>query len=224
MVGGELRKLPLLIALAITVVVVLVELGSPLILGTGDDPPGRGIPYLALVDIILAYTILLVALPIVVPDRVQGKVQGIATLVGSIVLLIVAFMLTLLALAALLLMVTLFLAVPFGTIAYGVAFGDFATGEAAAILALLMALKLAFCVLLVIAQQRFLQNKGLVLLVVTSLVATIIVSFLHGLVPTLLVSITDALAAIVVGIIAIVWAIVLLIGSIPAVLRAIKSA
>jgi hypothetical protein len=223
MVGGELRKIPLLIALALTVVVVLVELGSPLIIGAGDGPPGRGIPYLALVDIILAYTILLVTLPIVVPDRLQGKVQGIVTLVGSIVLLIVAFLLTLLALAALLLMVSLFLAVPFGTIAYLAAFGDFATGRAAALLSLLMALKLAFCVFLVIAQQRFLQNKGLVLLVITSLVATIIVSFPHGLVPGVLVSITDSLAAIVVGIIAIVWAIVLLIGSIPAVLRAIKS-
>ncbi len=223
MVGGELRKIPLLIALALTVLVVLVELGSPLIIGAGDGPPGRGIPYLALLDIILAYTILLVALPIVVPDRIQGKVQGIVTLVGSIVLLIVAFLLTLLALAALLLMVSLFLAVPFGTIAYLAAFGDFGTGRAAVLLSLLMVLKLAFCVFLVIAQQRFLQNKGLVLLVITSLVATIIVSFLHGLVPGELVSITDALAAIVVGIIAIVWAIVLLIGSIPAVLRAIKS-
>jgi hypothetical protein len=223
MIGGELRKIPLLIALALTVVVVLVELGSPLIIGAGDGPPGRGIPYLALIDIILAYTILLVTLPIVVPDRVQGKVQGIITLVGSIVLLIVAFMLTLLALAALLLMVSLFLAVPFGTIAYLAAFGDFATGRAAVLLSLLMVLKLAFCVFLVIAQQRFLQNKGLVLLVITSLVATIIVSFLHGLVPSELVSITDSLAAIVNGVIAIVWAIVLLIGSIPAVLRAIKS-
>jgi hypothetical protein len=222
-IGGELRKIPLLVALALTVVIVLVELGSPLIMGSGDDPPGRGIPYLALVDIVLAYTILLVSLPIVVPDHLQGKIQGIVTFVGAIVLLIVAFLLTLLALAALLLMVSLFLAVPFGTIAYLAAFGDFATGEAAAILSLLMMLKLAFCVFLVIAQQRFLQNKGLVLLVVTSLVATIIVAFLHGLVPGPLVSITDSLAAIVVGILAIIWAIVLLIGSIPAILRAIKS-
>ena len=82
MVGGELRKIPLLIALALTVVVVLVELGSPLIVGAGDGPPGRGIPYLALVDIILAYTILLVTLQIVVHDRLQGKVKGIVTLVG----------------------------------------------------------------------------------------------------------------------------------------------
>ena len=220
---GELRKIPLLIALGITVFIVLVELGAILIMKAGDAPPGRGIPYLALIDGILAYTILLVTLPIVVPDRVQGKVQGIVTLVGSIVLLIVAFLLTLLALTAMLLMVALFLAAPFGTIAYFAAFGDFETGRAAVLLSLLMLLKIAFVVFLIIAQQRFLQNKGLVLLIATSLIATIIVSFLHGLVPGGLVSITDALGAIVVGILAIVWAIVLLIGSIPAVIKAIKA-
>ncbi len=220
----DLRKTPLLIALALAVVVVLIEIASPLILDTGEDsPPGRGIPYLALVDVIVAYTLVLTALPLIVPDRVQGKVQGIVTLVASIVLLIVAFVLTMLALVALLVMVTMFLSVPFGTIVYVSLFGDFETGRAGAILTLLMILKLVGVVLLIIAQPRFLQNKGLVLLVLTSLVATIVVSFLHGLVPGVLVSITDALAAIVVGIVAIAWAIVLLIGSIPAILRAIKA-
>ena len=221
--GGELRKIPLLIALALAVLAVLIELGSSLALGSGDEPPGRGVPYLALVDVVLAYTLLLIALPLVVPDSLQGKVQGFVTLIGSIVLLIVAFLLTLLALAAMLFMVTLFLAVPFGTAIYGGLFGGFPRGEAAGFLSLLMLIKLALSVCLVLAQQRFLQNKGLVLLIVTSLVANIIVAFLHGLVPGLLVSITDALAAVVVGVIAIVWAIVLLIGSIPAILRAIKS-
>ncbi len=209
----DLRKTPLLIALALAGVVVLIEIGSPLILGTDDDsPPGRGIPYLALVDVIVAYTLVLTSLPLIVPDRVQGKVQGIVTLVASIVLLIAAFVLTLLALVALLLMVTMFLSIPFGTIVYVSLFGDFETGRAAAILTLLMILKLVGVVLLIVAQPRFLQNKGLVLLVLTSLIATIVVSFLHGLVPGVLVSITDALAAIVVGIAAIVWAIVLIIG------------
>jgi hypothetical protein len=36
------------------------------------------------------------------------------------------------------------------------------------------------------------------------------------------VSITDAVAAIVVGILAVIWALILLIGSIPAILRAIR--
>jgi hypothetical protein len=91
------------------------------------------------------------------------------------------------------------------------------------LLSLVMFLKVAFCVLLVLAQPRFLQNKGLVALVLTSLVATLVVSFLHGVVPGLLVSITDTVAAIVLAVLAIVWGIVLLIGSIPSVLKAIKA-
>lgn len=220
---GELRKIPLLIALALTVLMVLVELGAMLILGRGDKPPGRGIPYLALLDGMLAYTILMATLPLIWTDRVQGKLQGIITLIGSFLTLLAALALTLLALASMLLMIALFLAAPFGTIAYFAVFGDFDTSGAAVVLSLLMLIKLAFVVFLVIAQQRFLQNIGLVLLVVTSLVATIIVSFLHGLVPGGLVSITDALGAVIVGILALVWALVLLIGAIPAVFKAIKA-
>jgi hypothetical protein len=64
--------------------------------------------------------------------------------------------------------------------------------------------------------------KGLVLLVLTSLVCNIIVAFLHGLVPIILVSIFDNIAALVVGIVAIVWAIVLLVLSIPSIVAMIR--
>ncbi len=75
---------------------------------------------------------------------------------------------------------------------------------------------------LVIAQQRFLQNRGLVLLVVSSLVANIVISFLHGFVPIILVSITDAIGAIVMAVCGCIWWILALIGAIPAVLRALR--
>ena len=58
-------------------------------------------------------------------------------------------------------------------------------------------------------------------LILTSLLATLIIGFLHGLVPAFLVSITDAIAAIVVGILALVWAIWFLLRSIPAVAKAV---
>jgi hypothetical protein len=61
-----------------------------------------------------------------------------------------------------------------------------------------------------------------VLLIVTSLVANLIVTFLHGIVPLFLVSITDAIAAIVVAIIGIIWAIVLLIGAIVAIVKVLR--
>ena len=85
-----------------------------------------------------------------------------------------------------------------------------------------MTLKLAFCVLLVLAQQRFLENRFLVLLALSSLIATLLISFLHGLVPIILVSITDAVSGIVVALCGVIWAIIVLIGAIPATLKSLK--
>ena len=115
----------------------------------------------ALVDGVLLYTVGLMGLALVVPPT-HGRVQGVATLIGSIVLIIVAFILGLLALIELLVMVSLFFAAPFGTIAYLAIWGFFPRGEAAAILSLLLLLKLAVCGFLVLAQQAFLKQKGLV--------------------------------------------------------------
>jgi hypothetical protein len=242
---GELRMPFFLAAVGAVLVAVLVELGATLLLGaapggalagqaaglgvddsaigTPQDPPGLGVRYLALVDVILLYTVGLIAVGTVAPERLTGRLQGIVTLVGSIVLIIVAIVLLLAAIALVLLMVTLVAATPFGTIAYVALFGFFPRGAAGVLLSLVMFLKIAFCVLLVLAQPRFIQNKGLVALVLTSLVATLVVSFLHGVVPGLLVSITDTVAAIVLAVVAIIWGVVLLIGSIPSVLKAIKA-
>lgn len=188
-----------------------------------DGPPGIGIPYLALVDGVFAYTLLLITLALIVPERVQGKVQGIVSLILSLLLLLGGIVLVILAIVKLMLMVTLFLAVPFGTIAYFALFGGFDTTGAAVVLSLVMLLKLVSSGALIVAQQRFTQNKGLVLLVLTSLLATIIVSFLHGLAPSPLVSITDALAAIIVGILGVIWAIAVLIGSIVSIASAVTT-
>lgn len=188
-----------------------------------DAPPGLAIPYLALIDGILAYTILLIAVGLIVPDHLEGKLQGLITLILSFLLALGAIVLTLIAFFKLIVMVSLFFAPPFGTIAYLAVWGSFDTGGAAIVLAFVMLLKVAASIGLPIAHQRFLDNKGLVLLVLTSLVATIIVGFLHGLVPFPMVSITDALAAVIVGIIAIIWAVVVLVGAVVAVVEALAT-
>jgi len=219
---GELRKIPLIIAFALIVVCVLIELSAIAFLQTGDAP-GLGIPYLALVDGILAYTLGLMVLTIVMPDNLQAKVQGIVSAIISFFLALATIVLIFVALALLLLMVGLFFAIPFGTAIYFAEWGDFPKGAAAAILSLLMLLKIGATICLPIAHQRFLTAKGLILMILTSFLATIIVSFLHGLVPGGLVSITDALAAIIVGILALIWAIVMLVGSIIAVVQALTT-
>lgn len=237
---NELRTPFFIVALVLMALVVLVEVGSPLVLGGGsaggalveqsqelevdvsdvggvDEPPGRGISYLVLVDGILLYTVVLMGVALLIPDRVHARVQGVITLIGSIILIIAALILAIIAFIELLVMVTLLAAVPFGTIAYLALWGFFPRGEAAVLLSLIMFLKLAFCAFLVLANQRFLMMKGLMLLVLTSLVCTLIIAFLQGLVPIILVSIFDDIGALIVAIIAIIWAIILLILSIPSI-------
>ena len=118
-------------------------------------------------------------------------------------------------------MVTLFLSVPFGTIAYLALWGFFPTGTAATILSISMFLKLVFIILLVLGHQRFLQNKGLVGIIITTLLCCFIIGFLQSFVPGVLVSITDRVGAIVAVILVIVWGIFLLIGGIISVVKAI---
>src|SRR5690348_9850373 len=50
--------------------------------------PGMGIPYLALLDALLLFTLVLMGASLIVPERVHGRVQGLATLIGSIVALL----------------------------------------------------------------------------------------------------------------------------------------
>lgn len=242
----RLRTPFFVVALVAIALVVCVEIGATLLIGGHDvagtfaaqsanlgvtvpsggraaQPPGRAIAYLALVDVIPLFVVGLMGAGMLLPHRLHGKLQGVATLIGSIVLILAALVLLFLAILELILMVTLLFAFPFGTIAYLIIWGSFPRGDAAVVLTLLMFLKLVFAGALVAAQQRFLQNKGLVALVLTSLLCNIVAAFLHGLVPIILVSILDDVGAIVFAIVAIIWAIVLLIGSIPAMVKAVRT-
>lgn len=207
--------------LAITLAVA-IEIGSKMAsqLNLGG-PIGLGIPYLVLVDGLLMYMVVLMALALFLPERVHGMLQGIVTFLVSLITALISLGMIFAALYALLGMITLLFAAPFGTIAYFAIFGHFARGAARGELTTIMSLKLLFAVCLVLAQQRFLQNKLLMFTLILALVATVVVSFLHGIVPFFLVSITDALAAIVLAILGLILAIVLLLRSIPAVVKAI---
>ncbi|HEX8369209.1 MAG TPA: hypothetical protein VF604_11765 [Pyrinomonadaceae bacterium] len=220
----ELRRPFFIIALVLMFLVVLVEIGSPWLqtVTTKDfDRPGYGVQYLVFVDAFLFYVSLLIGLALIIPERIQGRLQGIATLIISFFGCLGIIAAIIFALIFLLVLVTLLLAPIFGTIAYLAIYGDFDRSGANITLSLIMLLKIGYCIFLVLAHQRFLQNKSLVLLTLTSLLANIIISFLHNFVPGILVSITDAVGAIVVAILALIWAIVFLIGSIIAIVKSI---
>src|SRR5687768_13194509 len=146
---GAMRRPFFFVALAVAALVFIAEIGSGLFgglrgrAGLGDEAPGLGIPSLAALDGLLLFTFVLMGLPHLVGDRLHGRVQGIATLVVSILALLAAFFMVIKDLILLVVMVSLLLAAPFGTIAYLALYGTFPTGAASGMLGALLFLKLA---------------------------------------------------------------------------------
>ena len=186
------------------------------------EPPGFGIQALARIDVILLMMIGLMALSLVIGDHLTGRVQGLISLIVGILVLFSAFKALFRTLIELMIRVTLLLATPFGTIAYFVMYSFFDRGGAATILGLSWFLKIAAAVCLVLAHQRFLKQYGLILLFLTSLIGSFLVTFLHGLPPRFLVSITDPIAAIINDILALIWAIVTIVFGLIALIKALK--
>lgn len=219
-----------IIAMVLIVLVTLGEAGSAAFLQEnsselkvlGASAPGWGIPTMALIDGLICFAVGLMGLSMILAKGLHAKLQGILTLIVSFLLLLGCIVMGLAIFALLLLMVGLLLAPIFGTAAYLVVYGHFDTGAAATMLSILMLLKIAFAILLILAHERFLQNKGLVLLILTTLLVQIITSFLQGFPPGILVSITDAIAGLITVILTAIWSIFFLIGSIISVVKALR--
>lgn len=199
-----------LLAIALLGLVLLMELGTAVVspfLEQSTGAVGWGIPALALLDAQIVFTAMLMAAPLVFPESITGRVQGISTFVAAIILLIACVVIALAAFGLLTLLIGLLLAPPIGpTIYAGMGYATFPTSTAATTLSLIMLAKLVSCGVLVVAHPRFLENKGLVLMIGTSLLGTIVVSFLHGFPPGFVVSVADLIATIVVVILAVIWA------------------
>lgn len=187
-----------------------------------ETPPGVGIRQLALVDGLLVFALGVVAAGAVASQRVTARVQGIVTLIVSFFWLLGALVAAIVAFVKLLVMVGLFVATPFGTIAYLAIWGFFPVGSAKVLLGLLLLLKIVMVGLLLAAQPKFLEVKGLMTLIALSFLLQLVLGLLHGWLPLPVVAIGDQLWALVTAIVALVWALVMLVTSIPAVLRAIK--
>jgi hypothetical protein len=188
----------------------------------GDKPPGLGISYLPYFDVLLLLSVALLGAALIIGDRISGRLQGVVRLVVSVLLLLAVIVAFFKALIELTIMVVLFCSVPFGTAAYFAIFADFDRAGAAVILSLVILLKIGFLVCLALAQPRFLKQMGLMALVATSFLLTIVVMVLHGWFPRFLVSITDAIGAIVIAIVAIIWAIVFLIFAVVSIVKALR--
>ncbi len=187
-----------------------------------ENPPGLGIPALALIEGLLALVLLITALPLLIGERVTGVLTGGLSIIGGLVALLAAIATAIVSFTALMLMVSLLLAAPFGTLAYLALFGSFDTGGAGVFTSLVLGLTLAALVLLVFAQQRFVKGKGLMLLLGTAALLAFVTSLLHSIVPGFLASITDALAALITAIVSAIWALLVLIWGVVAAVRVLR--
>lgn len=213
-----LRKPLFYAAFIVLFLALLIELSTGIF---NFEVPGLGISSIALIDSMLVFVIAMMLLNILVSPALVGKISGISTLIFSLFILITSIMLLMYSLTELTAMLALLLAVPFGTAAYFSIFADFARVEAASVLSVLILLKVVFAILLIMSNPRFLENRGLVFLIFTALLVNILVTFLQGFPPDFLVSITDALAAIIVALIGLFWSLNLLLRSLPAILKVI---
>ena len=247
--GGGLRRPLFVAAVVLAAAVVLVELGmSGLVggnpvgpvpvavardLGVQEDiardaslgataPPGSGIAYLALVDGLLLFTLVLIGTSLLVSHRAYGRVQGAVTLIVSLLWVVAGVLTAVLALSQLFLMIGLFTAAPFGTLAYLAIWGFFPVGDAALVLGLVLVLKIALVVLLVAAQPRFLQVRGLVALLAVSVLLQLVLGLIHGFLPGPVVAIGDQLWAVVTAAVGALWALAMLVGAVPAVVNAVR--
>lgn len=219
----SLRKPPFFIAMVLFGLILLIEIGTGVAIPFLDElgAVGRGIPMLALLDIQLVFTASLMAAPFVFSESVTGRIQGVATFVVALILIIAGIIAGLAAFSFLMRLIASLMP-PFGPAAYlAQNYNHFPNNMAATTLGFIMACKLGSVAALVIAHQRFLENKGFMLLIGTSLLATVIISFLHGLVPGFLVTITDVIGALVVVVLALIWAVLGLIFGVIAIVRAL---
>ncbi|MDP2354773.1 MAG: hypothetical protein Q8M31_01770 [Beijerinckiaceae bacterium] len=204
-----------------------VEFGSRWLL---KDPsasfkrPGVGITAVAYFDLVFLYTLALISLDLFrVAPAVIARFQGLITLIGSFLGCLGSLALAFLTFMFLMMMVSLLLTVPFGTVAYIAVWGDFDVEGAKAILALTMTLKLIGVGLMLFASPSFLKNKGFMALAIFSLGFSFVLGLLHTWPPGILVSIADALGALVITIVLVVWTIALILGSLPAIWKALRS-
>ncbi|NLD91182.1 MAG: hypothetical protein GX639_00795 [Fibrobacter sp.] len=187
----------------------------------GGVTPGIAIGVMSLFDGLVLFSVLLIGASLIIPDSIQGRIQGIITLIVSIIVIISGIVLLISSFVQLVLMISLLFAPIFGTIAYFAIYADFPSNSAKTILGLILLFKIGFAIFLLFAHQRFLQNTSLVILILLSMVLGLLVSLLHGIVPGFLVSITDALGGIIVAIVAIVFAVLYLINSVVSIVKAV---
>jgi len=193
------------------------------------QPSPLALPSQALIDALLLVSVAGLALPRLLPrarpapeaapeaaGRAGGARRGggLGSFLLSLAILLVSIAVAVVAIARLRYLVALYLSPPLGTLSYLLLYGSFRRGAALLTLTALMVLKVAACLLVWRAFPRAAAKRGLGGLALTSVAATVVTTACYALAPTSLGTIVDALAAAVVAVVALLWAGVIVSGSV----------
>lgn len=228
MTSRDLRVPFFLLAIFVMVVIFALETGAHWLLPSATTNASQtsqsqlGVPSLWLLDIALLWNLVLMGIQLLPDKPLVARVQGIVSLVLSLVVIFAGLKTLLESFIALTIMMAL-VASPFGWFIYVPLFAFFDTRAASLVLSALTLFKLVVVVLLIVAQQGFLKVKGLVVLVALSLLCDLLLAFLIAFPPGVFASITDAIGAIIVSIVAIVYAVFQAFWAIYAIVLAIRS-
>jgi hypothetical protein len=172
------------------------------------------LPAHALIDGLLLVCVSAVAVPRLLPGRDIGRRARFGSFLASLAILLAGIWVVVVGVARLRFRVALYLSPPVGTLSYLLLYRSFPQSGSLVALSLLMALKVAACVTLFQAFPRTASQRGIAALAVTSLAVTVVTAFCYALAPPSLAGITDALAAALAALAAVLWAGIIVSGSV----------
>jgi len=187
-----------------------------------SEPHGSGVPALALFDLLLLCAVLLLGASLVVAPRIMGRIQAPIRLIVALLILLASLRALLLAIGQLYLMLGLFLAPPFGTLAYLALWGFFATEATTGLLSVVTLLKIVLAIGLLLSHPAFIKVKMLVAMILTSLVLTVVVSLVLGFVPGIVASIADTIGAILIAALTLLFSLIVVVGSIIPTIKSLR--
>jgi hypothetical protein len=174
-------------------------------------PVPLALPAQALLDGLLLLSAAVLAVPRVVPRQDVARGTRLALFVGSLALLLVAVAVGVAAIARLRYLVALYLSPPFGTLSYFLLFGSSRRGASLVVLSVVLVVRVGACLAFL---RAFPGRRPIAALAITSTAATVVTAVCYAWVPNSLASITDALAAAVVALLAAIWAAMVVSGSV----------
>ena len=168
----------------------------------------------ALLDGLLLVAAGTMALPRLVPRRNMARYGRLSSFLVALAILLVGIAVAVKAIARLRYLDALYISPPVGTLSYLLLYGSFRRGGSLVALTSLIVLKLAALAALYWGYPKAASERGLAPLALTSVAATVAVAMAYALVPPSVASIIDALAASLVALAAILWAGVVVSGTV----------